>query len=115
MISSCLANGSWSPINLVCIFDPANILDSFKNGQSFDISQMNMSSMIIIGMLSGIILLLLALIVIFFHCHKTCSATHSKKTKTKSQAHDEDNSVSMIAKILEIIIVLFQRKCGVIV
>ena len=115
MISSCLANGSWSPINLECEFDPAIILDSLKNGQSFDISHMNMSSMIIIGILSGIILLLLALIVICFHCHKTCSASNSKMIKTKLQANDEDNSVSMIARILEIIPFCFQHKCGVIV
>ena len=83
MVSSCLADGSWSPVNLECIFDPATIMDS----QSFNISHMNMSSIIIIGILSGIILLLLAMIVICFYCHKTHSASRSKQAKPKS--HDE--------------------------
>ena len=91
MVSSCLADGSWSPVNLECIFDPATIMDS----QSFNISQMNMSSMIIIGILSGIVLLLLAVIVICFHCHKTRSSSGSKNAKPMS--HDEDTSVSTLA------------------
>ena len=49
---------------------------------------MNMSSMIIIGILSSIILLLLALIVICFHCHKTRSAPKSKQAKSKSRKYN---------------------------
>ena len=90
MVSSCLADGSWSPVNLECIFDPDTVGDS----QSFNIIQMNMSSMIIIVVLSGIILLLLALIVICFHCHKTHYASRSKQAKSKSC--DEDTSVSTL-------------------
>ena len=88
MVSSCLADGSWSPVNLECIFDPDTVVDS----QSFNISQMNLSSLIIIVVLSGIILLLLALIVICFHCHKTHYASTSKQAKSKSP--DADTSVS---------------------
>ena len=92
MVSSCLADGSWSPVNLECIFDPDTVVDS----QSFNISQMNMSSMIIIGILKSIILLLLALLVICFHCNKTRSAPKSKQAKSKS--HDADTSVSTLVR-----------------
>ena len=90
MVSSCLADGSWSPVNLECIFDPNTVVDS----QSFNISEMNMSSMINLVFLSGIILLLLALIVICFHCNKTRSASKSKQAKSKSR--DVDTPVSTL-------------------
>ena len=94
MVSSCLADGSWSPVNVECIFDP----DTVVNSHSFNISQMNMSSLIIIVVLSGIILLLLALIVICFHCHKTHSASTSKHFNAKS--FDADTSVSTLARYM---------------
>ena len=95
MTSSCLADGSWSPVKNVCRFSPSSIIDSFKSNQSFDIDHMSISSMIIIGILSGIIMLLLALIVVCFHYRKTFFAFHAQKPKSKPLADGNDTSVSI--------------------
>ena len=115
-ISSCLTDGSWSSVNLVCIYDPATIFDNLMSGQSFDISQMNMSSIVMIGILCGIIILLLTVIVICFHCRKTCSASKCKKSPKRSKALDDDFYVSILAIIFAWIdYFCFQHNCGMII
>ena len=83
-ISSCMADGSWSNVSLTCL--PPQTATDMKQ---FNISKINMSSTIIIGILSAIIILLLALIVICFKFTQTCKDSIS----TKSSSSDSDISV----------------------
>ena len=115
MISTCLTDGSWSPVRNICRFSPSSIIDSFKSKETFNINHMSISSMIIIGILSGIIMLLLALIVVCFHYRKTFFAFHSQKPKSKPLADGKDSSVSITPNILLINPLPIKTKCGVIV
>ena len=107
-ISSCLADGSWSNVSLTC--PPPQTVTDMKQ---FNISKIDMSSTIIIGILSAIIILLLALIVICFRFTQTCKDS----TSTKSTSSDSDISVISDHQMTTYMIILdqLQAKYGVIV
>ena len=77
MISTCKDDGEWSPIDQECSFDPKKMLEN----SSLNISKMNLTSMIIIVALSGIILLLLASIFLYFKCRKFKSINTNRSGK----------------------------------
>jgi len=87
VFSSCLPDGTWSLVTFTCMFDPLSVSRSNKEGLSLDWDaggQMNISTMIIIGVLSALLVLSLIVVIIIISHRKTSSPENSRKISRSS-------------------------------
>ena len=85
--SSCLSDGSWSLVSLTCMYDKEAMGNIAGAGASFnweDSSQMNISTIIIIGVLSALIVLSLIIVIIITSHRRATSEENTRKISRSS-------------------------------
>ena len=85
--SSCLSDGSWSLVSLTCMYDKEAMGNTAGAGASFnweDSSQMNISTIIIIGVLSALIVLSLIIVIIIISHRRATSDENTRKISRSS-------------------------------
>jgi len=87
VFSSCLPDGTWSLVTFTCMYDPRAVSKSNIGGLSLDWeagSQMNISTMITIGVLSALIVLSLIVVIIVISHRKTSAVESARKISRSS-------------------------------